>query len=59
MSWQVYKEHFSLISKLFSEGNIKVPQLTNLGLMSSEAVCKAHHLMEDGKVKGKFVMIVD
>ena len=57
-SWQIYSRHLKEISQMIEKGALKPQKIEVVGNLSVEAVAKAHHLLEEGKVKGKLVMRV-
>lgn len=55
-SWGIYAKQLNEICELIEKGVIKTPAVKILGNLSVETVVQAHHLLEEGKVKGKLVM---
>jgi NADPH2:quinone reductase len=55
-SWKVYNEDLLYIARLFETDQLKLPQITNVGHLSTESVVKAHQMLEKGATKGKIIM---
>ncbi len=57
--WQVYQRHLEHISQMLENGTLKPPPIQVLGPLSVETVHRAHALLEQGRVKGKLVMVIE
>lgn len=55
-SWGVYSRQLNHISQLIEKGDLRPPMIKIMGDLSAESVVAAHHLLEEGRVKGKLVM---
>lgn len=56
---QIYKKHLKIIMDLLETGELKPPVVTVIGSLSKETVQQAHELLENGRTKGKLVMVVE
>lgn len=55
-SWGIYRKHLDAVTQMIETGAL-LPQPTDVvGSLSVTSVIKAHHLLEEGRVKGKLVM---
>jgi NADPH:quinone reductase len=55
-SWKIYAKQLASIAAWIEEGVLNPPSVTVVGDLSVDTVRKAHHLLEEGKVKGKLIM---
>lgn len=58
-SWNVYQSHLEKISEMLENGKLQLPKIESVGSLSLKTVQKAHQLLEDGRVKGKLIMVVE
>lgn len=56
--WETYREGLKALAKLFDDGSITAPKVTNVGPLTAENVRKAHEQLEDGHTKGKLVVSI-
>ena len=54
----VYKKALEEIRDWVEAGEIKAPQVTDMGEMNTENIARAHTLLEEGHVRGKLVLHV-
>jgi NADPH2:quinone reductase len=55
-AWKIYAKQLPPISEWIEEGVLNPPAITVVGNLSVDTVRSAHHLLEEGKVKGKLIM---
>jgi NADPH:quinone reductase len=56
-AWKIYAKQLTPIAEWIEEGVLNPPAITVVGDLSVETVRTAHHLLEEGKVKGKLIMV--
>nr|MBC8246889.1 zinc-binding dehydrogenase [Deltaproteobacteria bacterium] len=56
--WAIYGDMMSDIVRLVEAGELKLPDITDLGSLSAETIREAHMLLETGKSKGKLALSV-
>jgi NADPH2:quinone reductase len=57
-TWTKYRTSLSTLLDLIVQGQIRLPQITNVGALSVETVRVAHRLLQSGHVQGKLVMTI-
>jgi NADPH2:quinone reductase len=57
-SWGIYAQQLALLAQWLEDGQLRPPQIRDLGRLSVATVRTAHQLLEDGHVQGKLVMTV-
>jgi NADPH2:quinone reductase len=56
--WGVYGELMAGLNALIESGTLRLPKVTEVGVLSEATIREAHHLLEAGHVKGKLVLTV-
>jgi NADPH:quinone reductase-like Zn-dependent oxidoreductase len=57
--WKVYQRHLELLSEMFDRGDLRSPFINIVGMLAAPTVIEAHRRLEEGRVKGKLVMVVN
>lgn len=57
--WGVYRTELGALTELIEKGALRPPQITVMGDFSAETVRSAHLALEQGRVQGKQVMLVN
>lgn len=55
---KIYQDHLQAITSLIENRKLMIPAIEVVGSLSVESVTEAHHMLEEGHVKGKLVMRV-
>jgi NADPH:quinone reductase-like Zn-dependent oxidoreductase len=57
--WKIYAHHLEHIAQMLENGTINPPSIQIMGSLSANTVQKAHALLEQRRIKGKLVMIME
>lgn len=56
--WRVYRDMMAGLAGLVEDGDISLPQATDLGELTEDTIRKAHTMLEAGHTQGKIVLSV-
>ncbi len=57
--WPPYRDMLESIARWVDTGHLPPPQVTDLGVLGTETIRRAHTLLQSGHVQGKLVLTVD